>query len=107
MTAGGVASGHGRGGAAWRRAGDRTLRLIAAMPLGYGVASLWAVAIAHLVPLPKGDAVMAATMFAFAICAAAAMWAYAAPSGWRATWTLTLAGAAAGLIAMMPVSAGG
>jgi hypothetical protein len=68
------------------------LRVIAAIPLGYAVGSLWAVALARILPGPRAEATIAATLAALAICAAAAMWAFAARSGWRAFWTLILAG---------------
>ncbi len=81
---------------AWKRRGDMTLRIVAAVPLGYAVASLWAMALARLLPGDKAEATVAATLVAFALCAGAAMWAFAARSGWRAFWTLLAAGAIAG-----------
>lgn len=81
---------------AWRRRGDMALRILAAVPLGYAVASLWAMALARLLPGDRAEATVAATLVAFAFCAAAAMWAFAARSGWRAVWTLGLAAALAG-----------
>lgn len=89
-----------RGGTAriWRRRGDRSLRVLAAMPLGYGVASLWAMALARLLPMSTAAATIAATLVAFGLCAAFAMWAFAARSGWRATWTLLAAGSVAAAI---------
>ncbi len=81
---------------AWRRRGDMTLRIVAAVPLGYAVASLCAMALARLLPGDRVEATVAATLVAFAVCAGAAMWSFAASSGWRATWTLVLAGVVAG-----------
>lgn len=92
---------------AWRRLADRSLRLLAAMPVGYGVASLWAMALARLLPVPAFPATVIATVVAFAICAAAAMWAYAARSGWRALWTLLALGGIAGAIVWASVAATG
>lgn len=69
------------------------------MPLGYCVASLWAMALARLLPMSTEAATIVATLVAFALCAAAAMWAFAARSGWRATWTLLVSGSVAAIIA--------
>lgn len=80
----------------WRRIGDNALRLIAALPVGYAVASLWSMALARILPGDRVQATIAAALIALVLCAAAAMWAYAARSGWRALWTLVVAGAIAG-----------
>lgn len=93
--------------ALWRRRGDATLRLLSAMPLGYAVASLVAMALARILPTPAATASMTATLVAFAICAGAAIWAYAASSGWRACWTLAAVGLVAGGIVWLSISAGG
>ncbi|PZO74670.1 MAG: hypothetical protein DI632_13130 [Sphingomonas hengshuiensis] len=82
----------------WRRLGDNALRLIAALPVGYAVASLWSMALARILPGDRAQATIAAALIALALCACAAMWSYAARSGWRALWTLIVAGAAAGAI---------
>ena len=82
----------------WRRLDDNALRLIAAMPVGYAVASLWAMALARILPGDPVQTTMAAALIALLLCALAAMWAYAARSGWRALWTLVVAGAVAGAI---------
>ena len=91
----------------WRRWGDAGLRLLAAVPVGYAVASLWAMALARLLPMNAAEATVTATLFAFIICAVAAMWAYAAPSGWRAFWTLAVAGVLAGTITWLSLKATG
>ena len=91
----------------WRRRGDNALRVIAAMPVGYAVASLWAMALARLLPGGPAQATVTATLVAFVLCAGAAMWAYAARSGWRALWTLVLAGAVAGAVTWVSIQAGG
>ena len=80
----------------WRRVGDNALRLIAALPVGYAVASLWSMALARILPGDPVQATIAAALIALVLCALAAMWAYAARSGWRALWTLVVAGAVAG-----------
>jgi len=96
-----------RTAARWRRRTDSGLRLLAAVPLGYAVASLWAMALARLLPMPAAPATITATLIAFAVCAAAVMWAYAARSGWRAVWTLALAGGIAAGITWASIAAGG
>jgi type IV secretory pathway VirB2 component (pilin) len=96
-----------RRAASWRRRGDATLRLLAAMPLGYAVASLWAMALARMLPMPAAPAATTATLIAFVICAGAAMWAYAASTGWRAVWTLAAAGLVAATFAWLSISSGG
>ncbi|WP_294327144.1 hypothetical protein [uncultured Sphingomonas sp.] len=80
----------------WRRVGDNALRLIAALPVGYAVASLWSMALARILPGDPVQATIAAALIALVLSALAAMWAYAARSGWRALWTLVVAGAVAG-----------
>lgn len=92
---------------AWRRRGDMVLRVIAAVPLGYGVGSLWAMALARLLPGDRAEATITASLVAFALCAFAAMWAFAARSGWRALWTLVLLGAVAGTITWLSVQSSG
>jgi hypothetical protein len=91
----------------WRRAIDNALRLIAALPVGYAVASLWAMALARILPGDPAAAVIIGTLIAFALCAFAAMWAYAARSGWRALWTLLVAGGVAGAITWGSIAVGG
>lgn len=75
------------------------LRILAAVPIGYAVGSLWAMALARILPGARLEATIIAQLAAFALCAAAAMWAFAARSGWRAVWTLVALGALAGVIA--------
>lgn len=96
-----------RSDGAWLRRGDTALRVFAAIPLGYAVASLWAMALARILPLAPSEATITATLVAFILCAVCAMWAFAASSGWRAVWTLALAGALAGLIAWASIAATG
>jgi hypothetical protein len=79
----------------WRRRGDMVLRVLAALPLGYAVGSLWTAAFGRVLPLETSEATVAATLLSFPLCAAAAMWAFAARSGWRAFWTLCAVGAPA------------
>ena len=103
--------GSGRGarkaGGPWRRGADMALRVIAAVPVGYAVASLWAMALARIIPAAASEATIIASLVAFILCAAAAMWAFAARSGWRALWTLLLAGMPAGATAWLSIMMGG
>jgi len=75
MTAGDA---HAR--ARWARRGDIALRVVAA-------------------PRP------ARTGMRIALCALAAMWAFAARSGWRAIWTLGLAAAVAAALTWISIDA--
>lgn len=85
-------------GAPWRKRGDVALRILAALPLGYGVATLWAMALSVILPMRAEDATTTGMIVAFAICATSAMWAFAARSGWRAVWVLAIAGGIAAAI---------
>jgi hypothetical protein len=91
----------------WWHRGDIVLRIVAAIPLGYAVASLWAMALARVLPMSRSEATVTATLIAFVICAVAAMWAFAARTGWQAVWTLTLLGAIPALIAWVSIGSGG
>ena len=102
MTAG---DGHAR--ARWVRRGDIALRVVAAVPHGYATASLWAMAIARLLPGDRAEASVTASLVALALCAIAAIWAFAARSGWRAIWMLALAAGLAAAIAWISIAATG
>jgi hypothetical protein len=58
-------------------------------------------------PGERTEATIIATLVAFVLCAFAAMWAFAARSGWRAVWTLAVLGAIAGAIAWASIQATG
>lgn len=92
---------------AWCRRADILLRVLAATPLGYAVASLWAMAIARILPGDRAGATIIGALVAFALCAVAAMWAFAARSGWRACWTLAAVSAPAGVITWISIAASG
>ncbi|MEG3082174.1 hypothetical protein U1707_00830 [Sphingomonas sp. PB2P12] len=93
--------------ARWARRGDIGLRIVAAVPLGYATASLWAMALARILPGERIEATVAATLIALALCAVAAMWAFAARSGWRALWTLAAAAGIAAAITGLSIAATG
>jgi len=84
-----------------------TLRIVAAVPMGYAVASLWAMALARMLPGARSEATVTGTLVAFALCAFAAMYAFAARSGVRAFFVLLTLGAIAGCITWTSISAGG
>jgi hypothetical protein len=83
------------------------LRIVAALPLGYAVATLWAMATARMLPIDASQATTTGMLAAFVICPFAAIWAFAARSGWRAVWVLALAGALAGGITWLSIATGG
>ncbi|RKF18936.1 hypothetical protein D6851_14155 [Altericroceibacterium spongiae] len=85
----------------WLKSVDTILRVIAAVPVSYAVASLWAIALSRLVPIERAQATLVGMLASFAICCAGVMWSFAASSGWRALWSLGLIGGAAGLIAWL------
>ena len=102
----------GKGGdtharARWSRRGDIALRVVAAVPLGYATASLWAMALARLLPGDRAGASVTAALIALVICAVAAMWAFAARSGLRAVGTLAVAAGVAAAIAWVSIGATG
>lgn len=100
-------SGRGGGAAlAWRRRGDVGLRVLAAIPVGYAAASLWGMVLARFVPAAASEASIIGQLVAFVLCAGFAMWAFAAPSGWRALWTLAAIGGVAGAIVWISLSTG-
>ena len=92
---------------AWRRRSDNALRIVAAVPVGYGVASLWAMALARILPMAPSEASVTGALVALALCAFAAMYAYGARSGWRALWVLLLLGGVAGGIAWLSITTSG
>ena len=91
----------------WRRRGDNALRFVAAVPLGYAVASLWAAALARVLPMARSEATVTGTLIALLLCALFAMYAYGARSGWRATWVLGLIGLVAGGIVWWSIATTG
>ena len=86
---------------------DMVFRIVAAAPLGYAVSSLAAMAFARILPGERSEAAVAATLLAFVVYAAAAMWAFAARTGWRALWSLAAAAAVFGAIAWISIEVTG
>lgn len=100
-------SGHGGGTEpAWRRRCDVGLRVLAAIPVGYAAASLWGMVLARVLPGRESEVSIIGQLMAFVLCAGFAMWAFAAPSGWRALWTLVAAGSVAGAIVWISLANG-
>ncbi len=86
---------------------DTTLRILCAVPVGYVVASLWAMALARMIPGERSEATVTGTLVAFALCAFAAMYAFGARTGARAFIVLLILGAIAGGITWLSVASGG
>lgn len=80
----------------WRRRLDVAARSIAAIFLGYLFAALGAAVLARVLPGPRAEASMAATLLSFAIYAGVAIWAFADAKTWR-VWLSLVAGS--GLLA--------
>lgn len=59
---------------------DILLRTLAAAIGGYGFASACTVLLSAVLPLPRAEAVLAATLCSFALYAAAAIWSFSAPT---------------------------
>lgn len=72
-------------------------RAAAAVFGGYAFASVCTVLLSFLLPLPVVEAVLAASLFSFAIHTAAAIWVFAAPTAVRAWLGLLVPGLALGL----------
>lgn len=70
-------------------------RIAAAVLGGYALATISGAAIARFLPLSRADAVLTAMLCAFAVHAAAALWAFAARSATRAWIGLSLPAALA------------
>jgi hypothetical protein len=74
-------------------------RAVAAALGGYALATLASIALAGVLPLPRAEAVLTATMASFALYAAAIVWAFAARTAARAWLGILLPGALAGALA--------
>ena len=70
------------------------LRTLAALVAGYWVAWGSTAFLTLALPMSRANRATTASLLCFAVWTAAAMYAFAARSTWRAWWTLTLAGAA-------------
>lgn len=77
-------------GPTWPWWGIIASRVVAAVVGGYGLATLVALAVAALLPVPRGEAVLAATISSFVAYLFAALWVFAARSAARAWLGLAL-----------------
>ncbi|MGE7990553.1 DUF3649 domain-containing protein [Pseudomonas sp. NPDC089554] len=66
-------------------------RVLAAVLGGYAFTYAFTAALARLLPLGKGDALVIATLLSFAVYTGAMLWAFACRSAWRAWGGLLLA----------------
>jgi hypothetical protein len=71
-------------GPSTRLLGGVISRVTAAVFGGYGFAAIATVFLSFILPLPRGEAVMAATLLSFAIYVAAVIWVFAARTALRA-----------------------
>lgn len=77
---------------AWRYRLAVALRTVAAVFGGYVIAAAVAALLSTRLPLPRLEAVMAATMLSFVVYAAVILWSFTVGSLTRVCWVLTLAG---------------
>lgn len=87
----------------WRYRANVAIRLLAAILGGYAVAALTAATLARMLPMPRVEAVITATMLSYLALPGVAVWAFLARGPWRA-----LAGVAglAALLALIAWTAG-
>lgn len=75
-----------------RRGWDVTARTLLAIFGGYGLTALITISLSFALPLPKAQAVMAATLMSFCFYAILVIWAFCAATALRAwSWSLCLA----------------
>jgi|SRR5699024_10751588 len=82
-------------------------RVAAALPGGYVAAVLATMLLARVLPMPRTEASMAATLASFAVYAAIALWAFAARSAVRLWLWLLAAMAALGTATWLSILTGG
>ncbi|EJL85094.1 Protein of unknown function (DUF3649) [Herbaspirillum sp. CF444] len=76
---------------------DVAARVLAAIVGGYALAAAAAALLAVLLPMPRAEAVIAATLLSFIVFCCAVLWVFAARTAWRAWAGLVLPGALLGL----------
>jgi len=86
-------------------------RAVAAIAGGYGIAALFAAALALCLPaafgMARSEAAMTGTLVSFLVFALAAMWVFAARSAWRAWSGLAVAAVPPGLLVLLLSRTGG
>lgn len=75
-----------RAALSWRYRGEVAARAFAAIVIGYFVAYGFAAFFSMALPFARVDSVIAASLLSFFVWCAAAMYAFAARSAWRACW---------------------
>lgn len=75
-----------RAALSWRYRGEVAARAFAAIVIGYFVAYGFAAFFSVALPFARVDSVIAASLLSFFVWCAAAMYAFAARSAWRACW---------------------
>ncbi|MCH7861606.1 DUF3649 domain-containing protein [Sphingomonas sp. NPDC092331] len=77
-------AGAARQRAGWRYRANVAARAAAGTVGAYAVAALFAAALARMLPMPKVEAIMPATLLAFLVGPAVTLWAFLARGPWRA-----------------------
>ncbi|MDH4744118.1 DUF3649 domain-containing protein [Sphingomonas sp. CBMAI 2297] len=77
-------AGAARQRAGWRYRANVAARTAAGTVGAYAVAALFAAALARVLPMPKVEAIMPATLLAFLVGPAVTLWAFLARDPWRA-----------------------
>jgi len=88
-------------GPGWRYRTAVAIRACAAILGGYAVSAAWAAALALLLPAPRVEAALTATMTALVIYPCAAMWCFGARTTRRAIGGLLLAAAPAAAVLLL------
>lgn len=83
----------------WRYRANVAARVVAGTIGAYAVAALFAAALARLLPMPRAEAVIPATLLAFFVGPAVTIWAFLARGPWRAWAGVIALGAALAAIA--------
>ena len=76
-------------------------RVFAAVILGYVLANTTSILVGFLLPLPKVDSVLSASLLSFAIYTAVIMWVFAVKTLRKMWWGLCLASLATGVAAWL------
>ncbi|OSZ70351.1 ketohydroxyglutarate aldolase [Sphingomonas sp. IBVSS2] len=77
-------AGTARARTGWRYRANVTARVVAGTIGAYAVAALFAAAMARVLPMPRVEAIMPATLLAFLVGPAVTLWAFLARGPWRA-----------------------
>lgn len=72
-------------------------RALAAIGGGYALSAVCAALLAVVLPLPRAEAVITATLLSFVVFCCAVLWVFAARNAWRAWAGLVVPGVVVGL----------